>query len=622
MPYCKLHFYSDEAFEESKNFIIEDLPTYLSKISALKKRTLNNYQYIKPQLNQTIKITGLLVNAENYINDINDTPLFSRYYSNMNYLEVEYGSLVENVWVNSSQSNQYYFIKSWNWKAQDTAEIELKMDVLNTLGVPSGSSNVCDWNKKTLITRQHQNRYALDAESNPCWVIDKKSEGITAYQYKTRDQLVIEAAQHYMKWYFLWRNTTDDPLDSSSLIDLYLVPEWDIVFTAGSNPAMTVNGIDKWNLKTPAIIKVVELPYCPTDKFINDGNDAWHIAAADFTNNFTTSGGNWIKSTNSHFKYSNEFSPYLDDTTFDHINPMYNDEVSDLISEFTDDPTMAKKQKYEPKLYHSDFYSVKYLYDTIAKNVKFEEFDFTEDDNFAIKFCPSKACSSKSLFKIDAEQWVNGKEDFYKYLASNRSNDYPLEVYQYYTYLLSQEGWDQFKMDLQSGKQAMGIVGKFLSGSKVADWLSGISDIGNMILDRTGNEASMEQTKSILQNQAASVAGSDDLDLFNEYSGNKLHKIRYEVSKEMKQMLFDLFYYTGYIQNKMGKPDTSSRYWFNYVQCVPVLDKKTLAIAPNVWEEYENKWKEGITIFHKNIIDDTAKWGISQEYENIENGLL
>lgn len=614
MAFSRITFYRMPEMSKDKNFIIEDFDSYLN---ALTKTSSIKVQYIKPEFETNIKLNSQSVGSliQNSLNYPQTTSYDLSYY---NYLKVEYYIEDEGDEELTGQKKIYYFVNSWNWKASNTAEISITMDVLNLIGVPSNSNSYCKWDAKTRIIREHQNRFKLNASNQPVWNIDKKTEGIATYQYKTGDHIVLENALIERKWYFIYMNALTTPDDPDNYVELFICAEDDIKIGVD-----TIKNIDAWNRTDSRIIRIIEWPYCPIpDTIVKWDDDNEYIAIEPGYSTYfqvvSVEGfGKMLKVKDHSLVLGNEFSPYLDDATLDRLNPFYYHPISDMIDDFGDNSKVNRSKFYEPKLYHSDFYSVKYLYDAIAKYLKFEEFDFARTYAFKIKFIPSNSASTKMAFKIDASQWINGKEDFYNYLLSNRNNNITLFNVAYYNYLRTTDTWNNFKQNQQTAKSAFNMLGKMLSNptEMIGSLVNGIS---GMIFDKVNAEASVEETKQALRWQETAVNGSDDLSLFNEYSGNKLHKITYNVSDETQQLLFDLFYYTGYIQNKMGVPDTSSRYWFNFVQCEPVFKNMLLNLTPGVWEAYKNKWREGITIFHHH----TDGWNIEQTAENIEVALL
>ena len=81
----------------------------------------------------------------------------------------------------------------------------------------------------------------------------------------------------------------------------------------------------------------------------------------------------------------------------------------------------------------------------------------------------------------------------------------------------------------------------------------------------------------------------------------------------MRTALWKLFFYTGYVADIQGIPDTTSRIYFNFVQA-DVQFKKVPNLPASYITELKAKYMEGITFLHKynNKID------FDQQYENWE----
>ena len=131
-------------------------------------------------------------------------------------------------------------------------------------------------------------------------------------------------------------------------------------------------------------------------------------------------------------------------------------------------------------------------------------------------------------------------------------------------------------------------------------------------------ENNMEQKLNQLKYQSTSVYGADDVDLMTYYNaGNKLWRVKYEVSPRMRKSLQDLFYYAGYIDDVTEVPTINSRMWFNFLQCEPHFEF-VKGVEHDVLEELINKYKGGVTFLHMNRIDGVATWDIKRERENWE----
>ena len=113
------------------------------------------------------------------------------------------------------------------------------------------------------------------------------------------------------------------------------------------------------------------------------------------------------------------------------------------------------------------------------------------------------------------------------------------------------------------------------------------------------------------------MAGSDDLDLMKAYCNNQAKLCEYEVSPRLKQALFDLFHYTGYISGEMKKPNVNTRYWFNFLACELVIDSNYANIPEICLDELKRLYAEGVTFLHYH-----TKFDFDQKWENWENSIL
>ena len=130
-------------------------------------------------------------------------------------------------------------------------------------------------------------------------------------------------------------------------------------------------------------------------------------------------------------------------------------------------------------------------------------------------------------------------------------------------------------------------------------------------------EAAQNQKLYQLKQQRSSVFGADDVDLMTRYTGNKAKFMTYKCSSKMRAVLWDLFFYTGYIDGKLGIPNTTSRIRFNFVSCEPVFNVKK-NIPEDILTDIELKYNVGVTIIHYY----NSEWDLDQKYENWETSLV
>lgn len=79
-----------------------------------------------------------------------------------------------------------------------------------------------------------------------------------------------------------------------------------------------------------------------------------------------------------------------------------------------------------------------------------------------------------------------------------------------------------------------------------------------------------------------------------------------------------VFHLTGYSHPVQEVPNTKSRYWFNYLQCIPTWSEATLNnYRPEFLNDLSEKYQSGVTIFHYN-----EGYDLQQDKENMEVSLI
>lgn len=185
-----LRFYKVD-FKKENNFIIDDLTDYLN---GKQITLLTNFQYIKNDLSLSIKISM----NQSQLNIESDT---------FNYLAVN----------NGDGATYYYFIDSKKWVAQLTLQLNLSLDVLNTLRIGQDY----DFSNKTRIIREHKNRFNnLDVTTQSAQIvrafplIDFNAEDVNASLIsndlpKTIDVTKDDIKQNRRKWYLIYKSNAE-----------------------------------------------------------------------------------------------------------------------------------------------------------------------------------------------------------------------------------------------------------------------------------------------------------------------------------------------------------------------------------------------------------------------------
>ena len=405
----------------------------------------------------------------------------------------------------------------------------------------------------------------------------------------------------------------------------------DDTFTNTSN-IESINAITDLDRTQAKNIKLIKIPYVPydftiTSNKIDISNDTnWDCVVLE--NMMALKLNNLNTKLHSSMKVSSP-NPYynLYFGVLNNINPSYNN--------------TRKGISYESKLYHSEFYQPTLFYDSFTFKIQLEKcyvpyyYDYDDYANLDIDFDMTRTINSKFMFTLTNYYLRNGEENYPKVLPVARNNEEVLYNVPYINYIRNGYGYDVKNKNISNISNAIGLglsvasIGASLLAPTASLKIAGVvgsvvsmaNSVKNTIVSAVQNENSIKQKIQQSQNQASSVAGSDDVDLMSVYAENRLKCLYYEPNEVMKNLLFDLFYYAGYNSNRMGLPNHNTRYNFDYLECEASIEK--VASIPNdCLEELINAFKSGITYLHKTSRSGTNKWDFKQVYENWENWLL
>lgn len=422
--------------------------------------------------------------------------------------------------------------------------------------------------------------------------------------------------------------------DYSDTAVVNIFKKYPLYLGAGTN-IMPFGDIDRTDSK---IMKIIKLPYCPSDYTYVQGHY-----------NF---GEDWIaKQGLLQLKDDAVSKGFLDEDVVS----------SSLTSIFTVasvvDTTAVRNDYNESKLYHSNFYTYKFVYDSFAKEVKLENFNtYTSSDiNINITMKMTNTINSKFLFEFNFTQGgLDTTEDYEKYLVINRNNEETIYSNDYINYMRTGYNYDQkvrnqqlLMAGLNTGFSAAstgvagmaqlkqqnlpeatgaGVVTKAVTRSLAISSAAGtLASLGSLVGStingiigwaQAGHQ--IEQKQYELQQQATAVSGSDDLDLLSYYNGNRLNVITYKLKAIEEKVVCDLFYYTGYLTNKLEKPNLESRYWFNFIQCSPVFNEEGDTPYNDYIDDIKTRYESGVTVYHSH--NGSYDW--NQELENWEVSIL
>lgn len=301
----------------------------------------------------------------------------------------------------------------------------------------------------------------------------------------------------------------------------------------------------------------------------------------------------------------------------------------------------SRNKKYESKLYHSDYYQVKFVYDSFSFGFMYENVDcsevisqYADIDTLYTTYVVSNNVQSKFMFQFDSYILKKSFQDYDNVLTIERNNEKALFNNAYINYIRSGGySYDTKKASSQNAVNGVttaltivGSVGSFAAGFASGNPMGVAAGVGLAVGAITGIIRSVhtaqEQDRAITQKlmqthmQATSVQGSEDIDILTAFSGNKAKIVYYELSDIMKQAMWDLFHYCGYATHEQKKPVTTGRLYFNFIQAEIIFESYNF--NEDIADDIENKWNEGVTFFHA----VSGAYDIDQQYENFETSLM
>lgn len=303
-----------------------------------------------------------------------------------------------------------------------------------------------------------------------------------------------------------------------------------------------------------------------------------------------------------------------------------------------DIPTYELKMnrtKIDPKLLHSDFYYQKVVYDTFNYMFKFEEYDSSSffDDGGTQKsyynFNVSKNSSGRFMMSFPSWKPNRAQLDYDSIMIINRNNEITLFNNAYLTYLRTAYNYDVKAKNRQQISSILSIgqnLSRILNPTDMSSLIGGapgvITGTVNSIMAMNQAEDSLSAKMKQLEYQASNIINADDIDLLEAYSENKFKLEEYEVDEEMKKSLDDMFYYFGYISVENFKNEMmNSRVWFNYIQGEFELEKYSGLMKDEWINSIIEKFKNGVTYLHGNVVNGNVEYDVRQILENWESSV-
>ena len=396
---------------------------------------------------------------------------------------------------------------------------------------------------------------------------------------------------------------------------IYGLPQTSLALTTAMKTVRPISSLDRYD---DTLIKIIKLPY----------------SVVDLDNVDTTWGYNDTSHMLQYIDLDKHLVNRISVPVLDVDNPL-----AELNFTHTPAITDLKSAEYESKLWHSDYYQPKFVYDSFSKVFALERlnlatYELFDNTNFEFDFMATNTVTSKFIFGFPQYITEGYKlEDFDNILAVDRNNEMTIYSSDYLQYIKTGFNYDIKKKNREAmvggATTALAVVGSI--ASFVSSAVTGHAGIlGGVVLATTAMtklintvnstvqaEATQQQKLAQLRQQKDSVYNTDAVDLLDYYCDNKAKLTLYQVGENVKKSLFDLFFYTGYICGYRGTPDFSSRIRFNFVSCDLDFDmgkSSSKYLREEFLQDLMAKFSAGVT----NIHYYNSQWDFAQKYENWE----
>lgn len=303
---------------------------------------------------------------------------------------------------------------------------------------------------------------------------------------------------------------------------------------------------------------------------------------------------------------------------------------------FTPSVEASKDMKYESKLYHSDFFNPKFVYDSFSFTFDLEKVNkdrLQEIYNLttSLVFKATSTINSRFLFAFPQYDCGNMQKEDYNYVCNaSRNNEMTLFNTPYINYIRGGYNYDVKNKERQNflgaiglGLSGLGTIASVATGGLLTPVMAtgfGTS-LANLIGGTIGREQTMEKNLKQLELQATSVRGSDDVDLYNYYAHNRAKLVHYGVDDYSKGQLYNLFFYYGYYANYYGIPTLNTRQKFNYIEADIDFINTSGKISGEMKDDIIARYATGLTFIHVYLKSGVKKWDVEQVYENWETSL-
>lgn len=374
--------------------------------------------------------------------------------------------------------------------------------------------------------------------------------------------------------------------------------------------------IDTLDLTDEKLIKVIEYPYAPA---------SWLVGISDMgviPENFA-----YNASTHMLQVSTSNIPEFISDKVLPNVDSPFKDMIVEAPATCTKND--GRSDKYESKLYNSEFRMTKFVYDSFAFPFRLENvsIDLLPNDYQVFRFTYLVSRNITSKFAVSFPQYkeglIEGIEDYDAVLVVSRNNEKALFSNAYLTYLRQGLNYDRKSQEsnnlargISIGLTALGAIASFASTPAsgpmgIAGGIGLLTSLGGQVAgaihSANQTDRALQQKQAELQRQSESVSTAEDLDILHFYSQGKPKLVTYRVSDYMRNAVSNLFYWYGYSCDFCDSPNVArdTRIGFNFVQCE--LDLKTFYGGEEEREALLEAYKAGVFFVHDTNIFFNAR---------------
>ena len=381
---------------------------------------------------------------------------------------------------------------------------------------------------------------------------------------------------------------------------------------------------ESYDRTDPTLIRIAKVPYFPTDISVSGG--AYVIP----------SGWNYDATTHD-LKIDEINAKFSRSLTFSATNAVR----AAMVVSISPATGQARSDANESKLFNSAFHNVKYAYDSFSCDVPLETItasktsiltQLNSPSEVKVNYVVSTTMSGKFMFRFPRfAALVDSSEDYPFVISVARNNEEPIFTSAYVNYLRTGYNYDVKAKNISlansmigigagiAGGAASGLLGGNPALAVAGAVIGGVAGAVRAITQQVSAENAIQQKIAQARAQSVGIAGSDDVDLMVSYCGNRLYQFTYDPSPQIKQMLFDLFYYYGYACDDVGVPDTHTRLYFDFIQAEAFFDRGSDNIATELIDALVEKFAQGVTFIHQALGNSGL---LITSYENWETSLM